>query len=114
MSRIYPHLGHTQGVMTPTVSILLDHQVAGQYEAATVDALGHAQQWLGTAVEMRLIPTRRIDNYRILRESAGVAGTTLTAAWALAALKSAVSFGVKVTLSGCAAPTFRSVPAIGV
>jgi len=72
MSRIYPHLGHTQGVMTPTVSILLDHQVAGQYEAATVDALGHAQQWLGTAVEMRLIPTRRIDNYRILRESAGV------------------------------------------
>jgi CTP synthase (UTP-ammonia lyase) len=58
--------------MMSTVSVLLDHQVAGQYDAATVDALGHAQRWLGTAVETRLIPTGTIDKDLILKESAGV------------------------------------------
>ena len=54
------------------VSILVDCQVAGQYETATVDALAHAERWLGTTVEMRVIPTRTIDEELILRESAGV------------------------------------------
>jgi CTP synthase (UTP-ammonia lyase) len=58
--------------MTAIVSILVDGQVAGRYEAATVDALGHAERWLGTPVEMRLIPTGTIDDELILRESAGV------------------------------------------
>jgi CTP synthase (UTP-ammonia lyase) len=58
--------------MMSTVSVLLDRQVAGQYDAATVDALGHAQRWLGPAVEIRLIPTGTIDKDLILRESAGV------------------------------------------
>jgi CTP synthase (UTP-ammonia lyase) len=58
--------------MTAIVSILADRQAAGRYEAATVDALDHAKRWLGTALEMRLIPTGTIDNDLILRESAGV------------------------------------------
>ena len=58
--------------MRPTISILVDRHVAGQYDAATVDALGHAERWLGTAVDTRVVPTRTIDNEFILNVSAGV------------------------------------------
>jgi CTP synthase (UTP-ammonia lyase) len=58
--------------MTVIVSILVDREVAAHYGPATVDALGHAQRWLGHAVEMRPVPTRTIDDELILRESSGI------------------------------------------
>jgi CTP synthase (UTP-ammonia lyase) len=56
----------------PLVSMLLDRHVAGPYEARTVDAIEHARRWLDAPVEVRVIPTKRIDEQPVVDESAGV------------------------------------------